>query len=76
MVSTTPTEDEMTAERHARARAELLEILSELPHVDVTVCVPHKRFVPCRSITRDCYHSSDPTDVEKVRSYQSGESDD
>lgn len=38
-----------------------------------TVCVTHKRFLPCRVNTRECVISVRPADVERVRKYQRAE---
>lgn len=41
--------------------------------VPATVCVTHKRFVPCRNAGGTCVFSCRADDVEKVHRYQSGE---
>ena len=42
-----------------------------------TVCIEHKRFVPCRACGREMAQrmSSKPEDVEMVRRYQEREND-
>ncbi|WKW86133.1 hypothetical protein SEA_JONJAMES_159 [Gordonia Phage JonJames] len=40
--------------------------------VPVTVCIIHKRFIPCRRTEPMCELSSTPEDVEMVRKYQQG----
>jgi hypothetical protein len=40
--------------------------------VPVTVCVTHKRFVPCRKGNEDCEWSSAPGDIGMVRWWQRG----
>lgn len=55
-------------------RKVLDRILAELRDAfpdGVTVCLTHKRFIPCRN-KEGCVTSSDSRDVEYVRRYQSG----
>lgn len=40
--------------------------------VGPTVCVTHKRFIPCRK-NDGCVISTEQKDVDDVRAYQSGE---
>jgi hypothetical protein len=51
---------------------ELAEISGDIAEVPATVCVTHKRFIPCRA-QDGCVISEDQGDVDAVRAYQSGE---
>ena len=51
------------------AAREILEFGQQYP-TENTVCVTHKRFVPCRRSDGFCVFSSTPEDVENVRGYQ------
>jgi hypothetical protein len=43
--------------------------------MDTTVCLTHKRFIPCRKDDGTCQLSRNPEDVDHVRRYQNGEVD-
>jgi hypothetical protein len=54
-----------------RGDTELDKVLAELREIfpdEITVCVTHKRFVPCRTGV-GCVFSVDARDVEMVRKY-------
>ena len=51
---------------------ELAEISGDIAEVPATVCVTHKRFIPCRA-QDGCVISENQEDVDAVRAYQSGE---
>lgn len=50
----------------------ILADLRELFPDNTTVCVTHKRFVPCRKQDGTCVFSEDKADVDHVRIYQNG----
>lgn len=52
---------------------DLIRLSQELKLYDLPpeVCVTHKRFVPCRKNDEECFFSSDPGDIGRVRAYQS-----
>ena len=55
------------------ALRELTQLTEELGLYDepLTVCVTHKRFIPCRK-SDGCIFSSEPDDITMVRNFQSG----
>lgn len=61
-------DDEATRKQRREALDELLSLPLE-PYA-TTVCVTHRRFIPCR--TEDgCVLSSEPSDVDAVYAWQS-----
>jgi hypothetical protein len=42
-------------------------------YAEVTVCLTHKRFIPCRKDDGFCQLSVSQEDIEHVRKYQQGE---
>lgn len=41
----------------------------------LTVCVTHRRFIPCRNDRDNCWWSEKPEDVAAIRAYQRGDTD-
>ena len=47
--------------------------LHSYPDTGPTVCITHKRFIPCRADDGHCAFSEDEEDVTAVTAYQRGE---